>query len=368
MTEDGLEDDLASMDNMLPAVDEGSGSSEGGVSTSSDVWSDGEESFGASDAETEGGGTDSVAALATIRAAISTPFAADASARRGRCSWCWCSRPCQLRMRAWGDAIVHDETVTLVRHWARNRLVLVSATLQLLVVGVVMADPGFSDVLRRQQGLGETGVLWGAVALQIAQVVLIVSTSLKFVARAWSVTVLVLLQAYLALVIAFGGIYLLIFLLGAGENAFTVPERAWQDPRGGEQPTQSGSVLLALVFEFMYFSFAVQSSTGFGDVAPSAWYARLACIAHILISTIFNSVVLGYGLAHIGEASRAREAVKRALIQGRPLPGAEPSSAAKPRASGRVSLRINSRRRLSTGGVVQHQTSLGQASAVLRKI
>jgi hypothetical protein len=226
--------------------------------------------------------------------------------RTGWCGACW-------------SAITHDGTVTTLRRWARRRLVLLSVALQLMIGAVLAADPQFEDVLEGRKGLTEVSVLWGAVVLQVLQVGVIVFTSVKFAARAWSVTVLVLLQAYVALILAYAGIYLLLFFIGNDEQAFSIPQRAWEDPNGGEEPVQSSSALLALAFEFVYFAFAVQTSVGFGDVAPQGWYARIACVSHILISLVFNSIVLGYGLAHIGQAARRREEVKRALIRGREL-------------------------------------------------
>lgn len=270
------------------------------------------------------------------------------------------------------EAIAHDSTVTMLRRWARRRLVLLSVLIQLAIGAVLVADPKFEDVLEGRKGLTEISVLWGAVVLQVLQVCVIVSTSIKFVARAWSVTVLVLLQAYVALILAYSGIYLLLFFLGGNQEAFSIPQRALEDPNGGEEPVQSTSALLALAFEFVYFSFSVQTSVGFGDVAPQVWYARVACVSHILISLVFNSIVLGYGLAHIGQAARRREDAKNALIQGRSLiddpNNDDPPRRAKheprgvsgaaavvvpqsPKRLGVGVLRRPSARRLSTGGI-----------------
>jgi hypothetical protein len=220
----------------------------------------------------------------------------------------------------WLSSIVHDATVSAVRHWARRRLVLVTLLLQVVVLAVLVSDPAVDQVVLRSAGAQSVAPIAVAIVLQVIQVAVIVATSLKFVHYAWSLTVSAVFQAYLSLAIAFSGIYLLEFLLVPGVEAFAIPPRAWESLGGGEAPMQALPVLVSLAFEFLYFSLSIQTTVGFGDVVPTAWYSRLACMCHILISVLFNGIVLGYGLANIGEARRRREELKRSLRRKGPVP------------------------------------------------
>lgn len=141
--------------------------------------------------------------------------------------------------------------------------------------------------------------------------VLLLATALKFIRRAWQLTVCFVLQSYIALVFAFAGVYLLLFFVD--QDSLYVPRRAWTNQV--DIPLAAAShpawFTVSLYWEFAYFALVVQSSVGFGDVYPLLWWSRLACTVHMVVAVVANVALLGFGLAHVGEAVAARQKKER---------------------------------------------------------
>ncbi len=92
------------------------------------------------------------------------------------------------------------------------------------------------------------------------------------------------MQSFLATAVLFGGVYFLMYLIDT--SMFVLP-------------LDSPSIGL-LIFNFVYLSLVIQTTTGYGDIHPAS-YGRIAVTIQELVSVLYFCVILGLGLAHIAE-------------------------------------------------------------------
>jgi len=207
----------------------------------------------------------------------------------------------------WFHQWTRSKTVRNARRFIRQWILLVSVVLQLIVIAALSIAPSTRRVLVNQEsGTGEAAGLWFGIAVQAMQIGLLLSTALKFVHRAWQLNVSFVIQSYVALVMAFAGIYVLLFLID--RTSMQIPRSAWTDQL--DVPLQElkhpQTLVISLYLECLYFSLVLQSTVGFGDVYPMLWWSRLVVAAHMVVTVVVNVVLLGFGLAHIGELVAAR--------------------------------------------------------------
>ena len=67
-------------------------------------------------------------------------------------------------------------------------------------------------------------------------------------------------------------------------------------------PVEHGHNIGLLIFNFIYLSLVIQTTTGYGDIHPTG-YARISVMIQELVSMLYFCVILGLGLAHIYERS-----------------------------------------------------------------
>ena len=198
--------------------------------------------------------------------------------------------------------------VRRLRRAIRRYLLPVAIFCQLAWICVIWATSLPPDSVHTGKGHAQfdNPALWVALLWQSISVLILVVVSVKFVQEAWRLSVSFVVQVYLANAVTFAGFYLVLFLFDP--SGFHVPARALHPP--GDSPTRSFTNrtlrLWNLVFETFYFAMAAQSSAGLGDVYPLRWHTRLVCMVHMALSTLFNVIVLGFGLAHIGAGHSRR--------------------------------------------------------------
>jgi hypothetical protein len=119
----------------------------------------------------------------------------------------------------------------------------------------------------------------------------------------------------------FAGIYFLVYLIdGPG---------SWNLEPNNNKNAQVHA--FSVFLEFLYFSMNIMSTTGISDSYPYHMASKIAIIFQLLISVVYNVVILGIAIAH---AARANWAVKNA--QADQLGGAriiEPSTLRAPPAA-----------------------------------
>ena len=78
--------------------------------------------------------------------------------------------------------------------------------------------------------------------------------------------------------------------------------------------------MVSLLWQFIYFSFTSQTTTGFGDIVPIGALPRLIVSVQLLMTVVFTFVILGLGLSHLTADSRAaqrEEDVQAAMREAR---------------------------------------------------
>jgi hypothetical protein len=132
---------------------------------------------------------------------------------------------------------------------------------------------------------------------------------------------------YLSTVIAFSAVYFTFFCFQ--RSSFQVdgyaPDGADDvdpnDPTGEEKPyedLQTSNNIPTIFVYFCYFSGAIMTSTGFGDIAPTLWYSQAVTNAQMLLGTMYHVGVFGLTLSHFRTFQKVSEAQDAAdLASGR---------------------------------------------------
>ena len=109
-----------------------------------------------------------------------------------------------------------------------------------------------------------------------------------------SITSMLVGQCYLAFILTFGGIAFLLYAADHGAYRGLPP---WN-----RTSLQFGDTLDTFV-SCTYYSATCITTTGFGDVAPTAWYSRLIAIGEQLCGVAFTTTVVGLLVNRIGTAA-----------------------------------------------------------------
>jgi hypothetical protein len=155
-----------------------------------------------------------------------------------------------------------------------------------------------------------------AVAIDVINIGLVISTSLKFIhlGHMTEITAYNLIQCYLACVIIFMGCYADLQLFNRDSKAFTLSTNS-HSHKDGE--TIRDNNFWSMLFHFGYFSFAVMTLNGNGlNIEPHKWYACAIVVLEMLLGVFFHVVVFGLGLLKIANARLKAQASKRRRIGG----------------------------------------------------
>lgn len=108
-------------------------------------------------------------------------------------------------------------------------------------------------------------LLMPSVILQVIQLVIVISTSLKLARKKNEVTLSFLAQSYVSVTLAFAGIYVVVFLIDPHKRPFSVKCNK-DDPSCSH--SASNTEFWSTVYRFIYFSLGTMTTTGYGDVVP----------------------------------------------------------------------------------------------------
>ena len=171
-----------------------------------------------------------------------------------------------------------------------------TVVIQLVLLGLLVAAYGHSghifgadDDTSIDANAGHGVVNFLCLLFQFFQFLIVGISSIQIirVINAKDMSLLFLIQCYIALMALFGGIYLTIYLF-VGVNGF------YFNAAGFNALDQN---IFKTFGEMLWFSFVVMSTLGFGDVAPVHTAARLFVLTEMLMSVFFGIVVLGIALS-----------------------------------------------------------------------
>ena len=133
---------------------------------------------------------------------------------------------------------------------------------------------------------------------------------------------------YVSVVLSFAALYFTFFCFH--RPSFTLDGYAASgeddvdpaDPGGFYEDLETTNKIPPVFIYFLYFSGAIMTSVGFGDISPVSFYAQAATNAQMLMGTMYHVGVFGLTLSHFRtfqRAAAAREAAELAAGAGRPL-------------------------------------------------
>lgn len=128
---------------------------------------------------------------------------------------------------------------------------------------------------------------------------------------------------YLATCLTFASAYFAFFCFHHG--SFTVDGYAadgeddtTDDDEGEYEDLQTSNSVPVIFVYFCYFSGAIMTSTGFGDISPTLWYSQFLSNAQMLLGTMYHVGVFGLTLSHFRTFQKVNEAEEAAdLLAGR---------------------------------------------------
>jgi len=82
------------------------------------------------------------------------------------------------------------------------------------------------------------------------------------------------------------------------------------DPQLPDSDTQNYNDVPTLFIFFLYFSGAIMTSTGFGDIAPAKWYTQFFSNSQMLVGMMYHVGVFGLTLSHFRQFQRMSEEEK----------------------------------------------------------
>ena len=181
-----------------------------------------------------------------------------------------------------------------MRKGALKYMLPLTVVIQLVLLGLLVAAYGHSghifgedDDSSADAGHGVVNFL--CLLFEFFQFCIVTISCIQIirVINAKDMSLLFLIQCYIALMTLFGGIYLTIYLF-VGEEGF------YFNPPGFDHTDQN---IFKTFGEMLWFSFVVMSTLGFGDVAPVHTAARIFVFTEMLMSVFFGIVVLGIAMA-----------------------------------------------------------------------
>ncbi len=190
--------------------------------------------------------------------------------------------------------------------WLLNNVLLFSFLWQVIVVllyRLVFNKAFTSEGIPFDVGVGIM------VAMQFLQLLFIFVIGVKVSKQVLHRTVSswLLIQLYVSALFFYMGLY-------------TVLERALPLSFKGVFDGPDDSVDHEIVtIRFLYFSSAVMSTCGFGDIVPNAWYADLLVTTQMFLSVLFTAIIFSKGLLFFQQPPapkhRRRQAENAQLIQ-----------------------------------------------------
>lgn len=101
-----------------------------------------------------------------------------------------------------------------------------------------------------------------------------------------------LIQSYIATALLFGGIYFILFA--------ATPHHQFSRSADFDQG------IFEVLYIFIHFSLTVMSTTGFGDVYARGVAARLFVLVQMLVSILYNAVIIGLGTSQLIDMQSAK--------------------------------------------------------------
>ena len=184
-----------------------------------------------------------------------------------------------------------------VRH-----LALFSIAFQTLTTLLLFAIPGSPfDALTSADGSRYTiklTIISLMVVLQFGLFVTVLLISFRLVRsiNSTDLSAQFLVQSYIATALLFGGIYFILFA--------ATPTH--QFSRQVDFTTNIFSVL----YIFVHFSLTVMTTTGFGDIYARGVIARMFVLVHMLVSILYNAVIIGLGTSQLIDMQSAKAEVE----------------------------------------------------------
>lgn len=149
----------------------------------------------------------------------------------------------------------------------------------------------------------ENRAVYASLVFQALQIFLIAVISFKYTRHADEVTIGFLVQLYLSCILTFAGVYLALFLLNPSQRgAFILPCQLVNTTvcDGTTDRPYSNDEYLWVISQLMYFSIAIQSTTGWGDIVPNSYFTRIPVTCHAILAVMFSTVTFGVGLRALG--------------------------------------------------------------------
>jgi hypothetical protein len=209
---------------------------------------------------------------------------AERAARKHR-TWIGRTRCAQwLRSKPWFERL---------RAFVLRYLVLISFAYQLIYTSFLLSEPEpFLDLWHTPAGAQraqKAAVLAAILLLMSLQCFVLLLVSMRLVHKIThrEIALSFLVQSYLATSLLFGALYFLLFA--------ATPSHEFSRAKSFDDQVFDVSVT------FMYFSLTVMTGTGFGDVYARGLAARLCVMLEMIISTLYNFIILGLGMAALIE-------------------------------------------------------------------
>ena len=177
-----------------------------------------------------------------------------------------------------------------IRKFLVNQLFLVTAGLQIILMCLLIAVYGHDTSIFDTSSPQVSGINALCIIIEIVLFLIISLASLRLINHNKNdVSLSFLLQSYLSVILLFSGIFFTIYLL-AGENSFIL------NSFNNNSYNNADSTIPKVLGEFIWFSFVVMSTTGFGDVVPIHTAARIFVSIEMLLSIFYMIIVLGIAM------------------------------------------------------------------------
>ena len=184
-----------------------------------------------------------------------------------------------------------------------RHLAIFSIVFQVLVTLLLLAVPGGSpfDALTPADGsryVVKMSIISVMVLLQflLFLVILLVSFRLVRGVNNADLTANFLVQSYIATALLFGGIYFILFA--------ATPHHQFS------REVDFSTSLFSVLYIFIHFSLTVLTTTGFGDIYARGAIARMVVLVEMLVSILYNAVIIGLGTSQLIDMQSAKAEVE----------------------------------------------------------
>lgn len=138
----------------------------------------------------------------------------------------------------------------------------------------------------RQSGIVLSCLVLLHVILMLIIISIVFKSAANMQANRFDVSIGLIVQGFLASVLIFSGVFFSVFVV-SGPISFHFTILSDQKPQDS----------ISLMFQFIYFSISIQTSSGFGDIYPASGLAWFAVSLHVLVSSFYSVAILGLGLS-----------------------------------------------------------------------